>query len=1100
LKRLLLLIAFSISAALAQNNNIVFEHLTIEDGLSQSSVKTIFQDSRGFMWFGTADGLNRYDGYNFRIFREDVRDSFNISNNSISQVAEDADGCLWIATANGLNKYDPRSEKFFRLKFHKSEKYLSYSEAVTSLFCYRDNTGKFVWFSTNDGVYKYNISSGKLDLYQIPEGIPRKSNKMLYIFRDSNKDIWASEYISGFFKFNYKKNVFERFYTDKLARDKKENWYSEIFEDSDKNLWFGSVMGLTRYNIVSGKCLRYKDQLDKAAGTIFREGFITTITELNKDYMLIGTSGAGMFVLNKNSGQVQNFTHNQFDTRAISHNVILSLYKDRSGIIWIGSNGYGLDKLTPSLSRFNFITQAAGKLYSQSIRSVFEDRYGKIWISGYSGLDQYDPKTGSFKNYYHPKAEKLPVFCDNVVYSYAEDKDEPGRYLYLGTEGSGLNRFDYLTNKFTKIYPDSSVYSEPGYKIVNAVYDDGRGYLWMGTDHALVRMNKLTRAVKEYRHNPGDNKSIGPESVTSIYEDSKGNFWIGTSLGGLSLMDRKNETFKNFRADIKNKNSISGNFVKSIFEDSKKNIWIATTNGLNKLIDISGIFKSYSIADGLPNNVVYGILEDEQGYLWLSTNHGISKFDPVKEGFRNFDVKDGLQSNEFNSFAYCKTRSGTMYFGGIKGLNSFNPSGIKDNNVVPPVAITDILLFNKPIEVGKLYEGRALLTSSAITTKSIVFDYKDNVITILFASLDYSSKGKNKYRYKLEGFDRQWSVPSPKRSATYTNLDPGEYTFRVIGSNNDGVWNTKGAVIKIIITPPFWQTWWFFVIAALAATQLVYSVYKWRIKRVEKMNTLLELQVKERTTELHNLNESLKVEIAERKSAEEDLRLLNAQKDKFFSIVAHDLKSPFHGILGYSELLAEDYQSLTETERINFINDINNISKSAFRFLENLLEWSRIQTGRIEFEPGCLNFSLEIYEVFNILIAFAMQKKISLVNSVDADVIVFADKNMLSLILRNLISNAVKFTNDGGRVVISSAEKDNFVEVTVCDNGIGIKQENLNKLFRIDTQYTSKGTRDEEGTGLGLLLCKEMIEINKGSIRVESEQGKGTKFIFTLPK
>jgi signal transduction histidine kinase/ligand-binding sensor domain-containing protein len=1073
--------------------------LTIENGLSQSSVTSIYQDSRGFLWFGTSDGLNRYDGYSFKIFKNDIRNPYSISNNVINKITEDSDGNLWIATANGLNKYSPQSEKFYHIVSEKI-KPSSYSEAVISVLYCCTAKEKKVWFTTSEGVNCYNIRTNKFTFYPISENQSGKNSQKLGLFKDSNNEIWATEALTGLFRLNKEKHQFERFYTDNISRTKKETWFSGLYEDKEKNLWYGTNLGLVKYNLSTGTIQRWKTQFEKAINAIIQEGFITSLNEPDDNNILLGTSGNGLFIFNKKNGTVKNIKHQPDDSRTLAHNVILTVYKDKSGILWIGTNGYGVDKLNPYTSRFNYITQTRDKLTSYSIRSIYEDIFGKIWISGYFGLDRFDPQTGKFTNYYRTKKQTLPASSDNLIYSYATDKKEPYRYLYMGTEGTGINRFDFKTNLFKKIYPGKNDNLESGYKIITALIDNGDGYLWIGTYLGLVKFNKTTEEIKIFKNDPNNPRTIGPETITYMFEDSKGNFWIGTNLGGLSLMNKKDETFRNYRFNIKDKYSLSGNFVKCIYEDSKKNLWIATTNGLNKLLDKNGKFKHYSIEDGLPNNVVYSVLEDYKGYLWLSTNNGLSKFDPVKESFKNYDVRDGLQSNEFNSYAFCKTHNGVMYFGGIKGYNFFNPINLVENKVIPRVVITDLLLFNKPVTIGKQDNGRTILTESVSEAKTIRLNHQDNVITLLFSALDYSSAGKNNYRYILEGFDKQWSLPSSKRTVTYTNLDPGEYTFKVIGSNNDGTWNYKGASLKIIIEPPFWQTWWFIALAAFAAAQSVFMLYKWRLKRVEKINKLLERQVKERTAELNKLNNSLQTEVTERKSAEEELQLINAQKDKFFSIIAHDLKSPFHGILGYAEILAEDYKNLSEEERITFINDIHNISKSTFRFLENLLEWSRIQTDRIEFEPQVIDLNQEIFEIFNILFAFAMQKNISLHNDVEPGISVFADINMLSLILRNLLSNAIKFTDENGKINITSSVNGKYVEISVTDNGIGISPENQAKLFRIDTQYTTKGTKNEEGTGLGLLLCKEMIEINKGTIHVESKIGKGTSFIFTLPK
>ncbi|MFO7447210.1 MAG: two-component regulator propeller domain-containing protein [Ignavibacteriaceae bacterium] len=1074
----------------AQYDNIVFEHLTIENGLSQSSVRSIFQDSKGFMWFGTDDGLNRYDGYNFKIFKNDIYDSTSISSNRIYSISEDCEGYLWAATDRGLNRYNRLSESFMRLDISQKNNPLL-NGVVVSVIAYNIKSEKTAWYSTQDGIVKYNLLNDSLKLYPSGNITSHDNNQPASLFRDSNNDIWASYKESGLYRYNKLKDQFEKVLFPGRDKINYSTNVSPVFEDFDGNLWFSTIDGLHKYNSGTGKIENYDLGSDKS-GAIYAEGNINQITEdARYENILLASSGYGLMIFNKKDKLLKACSNDPYDKRSIALNNVFSLFKDKGGIIWVGTHGAGIDRVTPKVNNFKVVIKTINGLSSSSIRSFFEDYYGNIWISGYVGLDRYNPRTGNYTRFVSETEKSSPKYLNSIVYSFAEDRDNPSKFMYLGTEGAGVYRYDLQNGIFTKIYPLG--FPAPAFVFIYSLYDDGKGNLWIGTNNELIKMNKATLAFDTYRHNPEDPQSISTPTITAIYGDSYENFWIGTNLEGLNLMDRETGKFTSFKLDLNNKNTLSSNLIKCIYEDKKRTLWIATENGLNKFNRETKTFKRYTTKNGLPNDVIYGILEDNEGNLWMSTNLGLSKFNPVDETFVNYNVQDGLQSNEFNTQAYYKAKKGEMFFGGISGYNSFFPSNIKKNKNIPPVVITNFQLFNKSLVIGEMLDGKTLIKNSIIETDKIELNYSDNVITIEFAALDYTSSGKNQYSYKLEGFDTKWSEPNQKRTVTYTNLDPGEYVFRVIGSNNDAEWNKQGTTLRIIIAPPFWLTWWFYIISIAAIISTIYLLYKRRINAIEKANKRLEQQVEERTAEL-------KIENTERKHAEEELLLLNMQKDKFFSIIAHDLKSPFQGLLGYSELLSQEFNTLTEEEKVAFIKDIQSISKNTYRFLENLLEWARIQTGRIDFAPEKVCMHEEVSSIFNIHFGAAARKKITLTNNVYPSVSVFADRNMLSLILRNLISNAIKFTKHEGEIKVYTKDKGNFIETVVEDNGIGISSENLEKLFRIDIQYSSKGTREEEGTGLGLLLCKEMVEMNKGTIHVESELSKGTNFIFSLPK
>lgn len=829
-----MMILFVQISILGSLQEIRFEHLTINDGLSQSSVRAILQDSYGFMWFGTQDGLNMYNGYVFEIFKNSRNDTSSISSNFIYDIKEDLQGYIWVATDNGLNRFNHNIKKFQRIDLNNYLTGKSLSNSILSINVDDNN----IWFSTKDGVFKYNIEDNTINKYKLnslEDNI--RTDVKVTLFRAKSGNLWAITNMFGIYRYDHESDIFE-----KIKYTQTDNFpliqLNEIYEDKDGIFWFGSSAGLNRFNNKTGEHIIYKKEIEKLINETINTNIINSIIEDDFGNLWIATSGYGLIYFNKKSKKFVVYKNDLLNEKSISLDVAHKVYKDRSGIIWIGTDGAGVDKMSPFLNYFSLVKQSTKGLSIKSVRTFFEDKNGNIWISGYNGLNMYNPQTNQYKSFYNEfKSNEKTI--NSIVYSIVEDKQQSNNYLYFGTEGNGIYKYDLTSERFSNFFFSGSSYGD---NMILSLLDDGLN-LWAGTYNGLFQINKKTGSFKKYLYQENDLSPVDPQNITSLFKDSKGNFWVGTSQHGLLLMDSKNEKLVSLSSLQLNQNNGQGfqnigKFIKCIYESSIGELWVGTTEGLFELDLVGNKLISYSDIDGLPNNVIYGILEDENENLWLSTNFGISMFNPVKKTFTNYDYQDGLQSNEFNTNAYMKTKSGTLYFGGINGFNYFNPTFIEFNNKVPNIVFTDLYLFNKKLKVGEVFNNRVILKKSITSLDTLVLNYSKNIFTIYFSSLDFSAPEKNLYSHKLEGFNDEFSKPTNNRFVTYTNLNPGKYILTVKGSNNNNVWNESGVSLLLIINPPYWQTWWFYSLIIIIIILILYSIYKAKINKLRELENL----------------------------------------------------------------------------------------------------------------------------------------------------------------------------------------------------------------------------------------------------------------------
>lgn len=816
----------------AQNNDIVFEQISLEEGLSQSIVECILQDRRGFMWFGTEDGLNKYDGYRFTVVRHNPNDPNSLSYNQLLSIIEDRSGIIWIGTFHGgLNRYDPEEEQVTRYQNDPGDPG-SLSHDIVRSVC-EDESGA-LWIGTDNGLNRFNKEKKRFTRYMNDPDDPYSlsHNSVRSVYEDKTGVLWIGTDGGGLNRYDRQGDRFIRYQTD--AGDPhtlSHNSVRSIYEDKSGVLWIGTVGGgLNKFDRQSEQFKHYRNVPDDHNSLSHNEIF--SIFEDHTGVLWIGTNGGGLNRFDREKGEFTVYRKDPNDPNSLSYDEIYSIYEDRSGVLWIGTYGGGINKVDRKKKQFVHYKPDPvnpNSLSHDIVWTIYEDESGLLWIGTHGGgLNRFDRRNKMYTHYRHDPGDPHSLSND-IIRVICEDRSGA---LWLGTNGGGIVRFDRETEKFESYRYDPDDSLSLSHDEIRSIYEDRLGVLWIGTNGGgLNKFNRHTGEFTRYRNDPDDPTSLSNDFIRVIYEDRTGVFWLGTQGGGLNKFDRETGRFAQYRVDPNDPGSLSNDFIFSIHEDRAGVLWIGTWGGgLNKFDRERGAFTYYSKDDGLSSNSIYGTLEDDEGNLWISTNNGLSRFNPRTEVFKNYNAEDGLQSNEFNGGSYHKSRSGEMFFGGINGFNAFYPENIRDNPHIPPVVITSFQKLNVEADLDRPISE----------TKELQLSYKDYVFSFEFAALDYTVPGKNMYAYKMEGLDEGWIyTDSEKRFASYTTLAPGKYIFRVKGSNNDGVWNEEGTSIEITITPPFWKTWWFRTLSVLFILGLALALYEWRLKNV-RMKTELQ--------------------------------------------------------------------------------------------------------------------------------------------------------------------------------------------------------------------------------------------------------------------
>ena len=1100
----LLLFLFLPSIVIGQTAG--FRQLTTNNGLSQNHVRSILMDKRGFMWFGSDDGLNMYDGYTFKHYKHDKTDNTSIDDSYIQDILEDKNGELWIATSSGLNRYD-RSRGSF-------QHYLSFSSRRSINDIFQDRKGR-MWLGTSSGLLLFD---------------PKDNTSRIFLQTDKDK---------------------------KKSRPLAN--ISRIIEDANGALWIGTEQGLYRFNPETFKYTAYFKGND---GKSLRSGYIKALYKDPGDNIWIGTHGGGLSLFEPGSNSFRTFQHNPVDSLSISHNDILSITQNRDGRLWIGTENGGIsvyNKSTASFTKIQHNDDDNTTISDNSVYCIYRDRLDNLWIGTNAGGVNFLPRFGKKFTSYRKSNYNNNGLSNNLVLAICGDPD-PDK-IWIGTDGGGLNVFDRKTRRFTTFRHSETNSNSPSndYVIsiinitedvlglayhmggfdffntrtgkfehhmptrndsfslstadVNNIFKDRNGGVWLGTwKGGLEFYDVNTGRITHYRHNPLDSTSISGDIVTKVFQDRSGKIWVGT-FEGLNLFDPVKKTFTRFQHNIKDRISISNNKIQTIQQASDGILWIGTLGGgLNRFDPVTKVFTAYSERNGLSSNVIYGIMDDKKGHLWLSTNNGISEFDPRTKTFKHFGVADGLQGNEFKSNSFYKTADGEMFFGGVKGFTTFYPNKLVDNTYVPPVYLTDFLLFNKQVPIN----AGSPLTSHILEAKEINLSYKHSVISFEFSALNYTMPEKNQYAYQLRGFDTDWTYSGTNRNATYTNLDPGNYVFQVKAANNDGLWNNEGVRVSIHIAPPFWQTLWFRILVAALGLGLIYFIYGLRIRVVKEQKKLLVKQVEERTKEiikqkqellnqsarLLELNDKLQIQNKQEQLARQDAEKANMAKSVFLATMSHEIRTPMNGVIGMAMLLSQTEQTREQTE---YTETIINSGDSLLTVINDILDFSKIESGNMELEMISFDLRGCIEAVLDLFSAKASAIGLDLVYQIDPQVPsqVVGDSQRLRQILLNLVGNAIKFTHQGEIFISVSLSKtlenqDMELRFAIQDTGIGIPEDKIHKLFVAFSQVDSSHTRKYGGTGLGLIISQRLVNLMGGEIGVESTVNKGTCFHFTI--
>ncbi len=1070
--RVFILIILLPALSHTQSQDLKFERISVEQGLSQSTIYDILQDSKGFMWFGTEDGLNKYDGYDFTIYKNNPNDSSSLSHNYVWSIYEDKSGVIWIGTwGGGLNKFDRETGKFIHYQ-HDPSNPNSLSDNLVMSIC--EDKYDVLWIGTMKGGFcKLERETGKFTQYQHnPDNTKSLSNNSIITI-----------------------------YTDKIGK-----------------LWIGTWgYGLNKFDPKTGKFIHY--QHDPNNPNSLSSNVVVSIYEDRSGVLWIGTENSGLNKFDRETGQFTRYKHNPYNPNSLSNNAINSMYIDKSNVLWVGTFGGGLNKFDQEKVQFTHYQQnpdSPNILKNISVWSLNELRSGDMNIlligTGKSGLYIFNRETGQFTNYQNDPNDSNSL-SNNTVCTIFESTYGGSSVIWIGTS-AGLNRLDQKKGQFRHYLHDPADPYSISDNIVRSICEDKSGKIWVGTRYGgLNKLEPETGKFTHYQHDPNNPNSLSHNAVITIFESHhtrKGILWIGT-YGGLNKLDQKTEQFTHYMHDPADPYSISNNNVRSIYEDQSGILWIGTYDGLNKFDELTGQFIHYTDEDGLPNNVINGILEDKYGNLWLGTNNGLSKFNPETKACRNYDVNDGLHSNEFNIEACLKSKDGKMFFGSVNGLNAFYPDSLKDNPHIPEIVITDFQIFNEPVEIIKdeLVENKDifLLPKHISTTQEIELSYRENVFSFEFAALDYRSPQKNKYSYKMEGIDPDWVyTDASRRFASYTQLDPGEYIFRVKGSNNDGLWNEEGRSIKIIITPPWWRTDIAYLIYAILIMGMVFGVWRFQTNRL-KMQQQLEMEHFEA----------------------EKLREVDHLKSRFFANISHEFRTPLTLIKGpVKQILTREFKgNLDEQCRM-----ILRYSDRLLNLINQILDLSKLESGRMKLQVNQTDLIQNLKGIVQSFVSLAERKNITFkFETLKESLLGYVDRDKLEKIITNLLSNAFKFTPEGGEVTINlslrggsrseamettkqspSFEGDEIatsadwrtrnegqIEISISNTGPGIASDQLERIFDRFYQADTTYKKDGEGTGIGLALTKELVQACHGEIQVESEPDKTTTFTVLLP-
>jgi len=1088
-----LIIACFVSNAQSQQKK--FLRLGVEAGLSQSNVTAIMQDSKGFMWFGTQDGLNKYDGYQFKIYKSNPADSLSLSGNYIKGITQDNKGNIWIATwGGGLSKFNTANQVFTRYTYKKGRPNTLPDDFVSCVF--KDGRGN-IWVGTQTaGLCRFEEKTNTFKtLSNNPNNTTSLSdNYVVRLFEDAEKRLWIATFSGGLNLLNADTNTFTRFLNDeKDSTTLADNSVSCMADAPDGRLWVGTRNGgLNLLDPATGKCIHFKHSAD--ANSLALNAVLSMAADASGQ-LWIGTENGGLSIFNYAKNSFYNYQQDDIDFNSLSNNSIYSIYRDGYNNMWVGTYSGGVNLYSVDANQFLHFRHnlSPNSLSNNSVLGMKQLSNGSIgMVTDGGGLNIYDANKNKFTIYKHTSGNTKTI-GSNYILCLDEDADQN---LWMGTVDSGISILNLKDNTFRHLKHDNNKDWSLCNNNVSAIKMDKDGDFWVGTyGGGLDIYNHNTKQFTHFRHNPTNSNSISSDLLWGFCQDRlNGVMWAGTFESGVNLVDKQTYKITRLRHDASNAQSLSDDRINAIFQDHSGNIWVCTAAGLNCWERGTQKFKRYFIQDGLPNNIIFSIQEDEKYNLWISTNMGLAQFNPDTKKFTNFTPVEGIQSNEFNADCAVKTTSGNLYFGGINGFNVFNPANIKKSGFDPPLLITGFEIFNQEVEIEKDANHPSPLKKNISETDTIFLPYNHYVLSFEFAWLNYSLQQKKQYSYMLENFDKDWSSFSERRLATYTNLDPGTYILKVRGLKNDGTVSSKITKLVIVIVTPYWMSIWFKLGVILLAFGIVF-LYMWlRIKRANRQNEVLETLVEERTEKLAISNQ---LEHKARMDAEQ----ANQAKSAFLAAMSHEIRTPMNGVMGMADLLAG---TNLDNEQQHFVQTIITSGDALLHVINDILDFSKIESGKMELDYADFNLRTCVEEVLDLFAGKAAETGLDLLYEIDPTLPehIMGDNLRLRQILMNLVGNAIKFTQKGEvfiKIYPENLSGDGItIGFSVIDTGIGITEEQQEKLFKAFSQVDGSSTRRYSGTGLGLVICQKLVHLMQGEISVTSREQQGSEFKFTI--
>jgi signal transduction histidine kinase/ligand-binding sensor domain-containing protein/AraC-like DNA-binding protein len=1101
-----IILLLSLNNVLCQHDEIKFTNYSIVNGLPSSSVMDITQDKYGFIWVTTPGGLYKFDGKEFQLhtIKSDTTTDANIN---LRYTFIDSKERFWIAATPGFYKYIPKTGELKHYMHEPEDPKSIANNLVTSFHEHKDST---LYIGTWFGLAKYIEGSDGFENIFFAE-IPTVKTWVMEFCFDDKENIWAVAQAGGLIRYNLKtgevKNCTgesKEFKTLMIGR-LRGIVYDGTF------LWITSFgHGLFRYNPLTEELSQF---------TMFREPPPTDFTlNTNHGNQLVDIidHGKNLWITSEKcltlfDKELKNY-YPFYTEKSKFGNRLYSIEKDDQDGIWIGSNESGLFYFNLMQNQFKkYVFPLPSK-----VRNIFQLSDDTFLLNTY---DQ--------NHIYHINDNTLEPF-NNIKVHFIDSKN---RYWI---EKNGKLHISAPNN----INNTKEIDIGAKKQLKNPVFiEDKKGNIYRPGNNKLVKIDVQTGNNIEYLLDPVFDHFPEKNSVFNkhkFYVDNSNRFWLFSPIKRAVVIFRLNENgFVSIEKVIKDERIRTPNF----FLHTGDQVWFNSRNGIIIYNNTTQKIKELTENDGFASSQIFSALEGKKGKIWIGTNFGLVKIDKEDLSVSNYTMQNGVLSNVFLKFC-TQQKNGDLVFGHPFGITSFNPEIIRDKQNTPNIFITRLSIYNKELIPGK----NSPLKKSILETEAIELYHKQASLAFEFRFLSYINPDNIIYAYKMEGLDEEWIMNGNNSRAAYSKIPPGEYTFRVAARDNNHAWNWDGDSLSVTILPPFWMTWWFRMLALAFIIISIYMIWQTRIRSLKKRQKMLEQTVKERTAEimiqkeeiesqrdnlkkanvvlneqkaeietqrdhlkevnvlLNEQKEEIETQSQELALTNEELQKLNATKDKFFSIIAHDLKNPFHAIKGFSQVLIRDFDELGTGQVKEFISTIERSSATASNLLENLLEWSRSQTNRIKFNPEDVNLSALVDENISLLKINAGNKKIKLMNDTGDDIYVFGDRNMLTTIIRNLLNNSIKFTEKGGKITIKTEESENMVILAVADTGIGMSNEVKEKLFRIDQSVAQTGTAGEAGTGLGLIICKEFVEKNNGTIWVESELNKGTTFFVKIPK